>query len=78
MLIGRYLVKWVDLSYKDCTWENRDTISDEMIKDYEARQVIAPRKLQPLKTKAERVAMGEKSILHFKDNKVEANAENHS
>ena len=70
-------MKWVDLSYKDCTWESPDTISDEMIKDYEARQVIAPWKLQPLKTKAERVAKGEKSILHFKDNKVRAGAASH-
>lgn len=77
MLIRRYLVKWVDLSYKDCTWESPDTISDEMIKDYKARQIIAPWKLQPLKTKAERVAKGEKSILHFKDNKVKTVVENY-
>ena len=66
----RYLVKWVDLSYKDCTWEDPDTIPDEVIKKYNARQTIAPWKLQPPRTKAERVAKGEKSILHFKDNKV--------
>ena len=67
----RYLVKWVDLSYKDCTWEKKEVISDkEMIAAYERRQHIPDWKLAPLKSKAERVALGEKSMLKFKEGKV--------
>ena len=71
--MGRYLVKWVDLSYKDCTWEKRDVITDkEMIEAYEQRQRVPEWKLAPLKSKAERVALGEKSMLKFKEGKVSA------
>ena len=69
-IINRYLVKWVDLSYKDFTWERASLIDSEMIKDYEQRQIIPAFKLQPPKTKAERVIKGEKAILHFKNGKV--------
>ena len=63
-------MKWIDLSYKDCTWERASLIDSEMIKDYEQRQIIPAFKLQPPKTKAERVIKGEKAILHFKNGKV--------
>ena len=67
----KYLVKWYDLSYKDCTWEKASSLDSKMIEAYENRQVIPPYKLQPPKTKAERVILGEKAILQFKDNKVD-------
>lgn len=71
MMINRYLVKWADLSYKDCTWEKRDVITDkEMIEAYEQRQRVPEWKLAPLKSKAERVMRGEKSMLTFKEGKV--------
>ena len=71
LLISRYLVKWTDLSYKDCTWEKRDVITDkEMIEAYEQRQRVPEWKLAPLKSKAERVMRGEKSMLTFKEGKV--------
>lgn len=70
-MILRYLVKWVDLSYKDCTWEKSSMINSDMIKDFERRQIIPEYKLLPPKSKAERVSRGERSILHFKDNKVD-------
>ena len=71
MMINRYLVKWADLSYKYCTWEKRDVITDkEMIEAYEQRQRVPEWKLAPLKSKAERVMRGEKSMLTFKEGKV--------
>ena len=64
-------MKWVDLSYRDCTWEEADVIADdEMIHAYQQRQQVPAWKLQPPKSRAERIALGESSILHFKDNKV--------
>lgn len=46
-------------------------INSDMIKDFERRQIIPDYKLLPPKSKAERVSRGERSILHFKDNKVD-------
>ena len=64
-------MKWVDLSYKDCTWEKVDDITDkELIKAYERRQIIPRFKLEPPQPRAVRIAHGEKAILQFKDNKV--------
>ena len=70
--MDRYLVKWVDLSYKDCTWEKVDDITDkELIKAYEKRQIIPRFKLEPPQPRAVRISRGEKAILQFKDNKVD-------
>ena len=70
--MNRQLVKWVDLSYKDCTWEKVDDITDkELIKAYERRQIIPHFKLEPPQPRAVRISRGEKAILQFKDNKVD-------
>ena len=75
--MNRYLVKWLDLSYKDCTWESIEEISDkDLLLAYEKRQIIPPFKLEPPQPRAVRVARGEKAILQFKDNKVSIGIEN--
>ena len=72
LVMHRYLVKWVDLSYKDCSWENVEDITDkELLKAYEKRQIIPQFKLEPPQSRAVRIARGEKAILQFKDGKVD-------
>ena len=61
----------MDLSYKDCTWESKEDISDkELLRAYEERQVIPSYKLEPPQSRGGRIARGEKAMLQFKDNKV--------
>ena len=47
-----YLIKWHDLSYEDCTWEEKDSIPEELVKQY----------LDRLKPKKKR-----KLVVNFKD-----------
>ena len=57
----------MDLSYKDCTWESKEDISDkELLRAYEERQVIPSYKLEPPQSRGVRIARGEKAMLQSK------------